>query len=111
MPLPGGCGQEELHVSALPELGDSVIDGNYHYCIGSPSGLPLSLRPAHAFLRDPCSPSTHNAPPHTHTLASSLTPWGWTGGCWDTALASFLHTPPAKELPPAFRSINNKPGT
>lgn len=46
---------------------------------------------------------------HPHTLlVSSLTPGRWTGQ--DTALTSILHIPPAWELPPASRSINNEPG-
>ena len=47
---------------------------------------------------------------HTHTLPiSSMTPGRWTGQ--DTARTSNLHIPPARELPPASRSINNEPGT
>lgn len=73
---------------------------------------PLSLGSAHTFLRDP-SDAHRRARAHTHThphtlLISSLTPGRWIGQ--DTALTSILHIPPAWELPPASRSINNEPG-
>lgn len=96
---------------ASPEMGDPLKDSNYCHFLDSPTHLPLPHHPAHTFLRDPSPPGAHSTRSPCPPPASSLTPWGWTEGCRDTALASFLHIPPAKELPPAFRSINNKPGT
>ena len=74
---------------------------------------PLSLGPAHTFLRDSsdaCGHARAHTHTHPHTLPiSSMTPGRWTGQ--DTARTSNLHIPPARELPPASRSINNEPGT
>lgn len=59
---------EAAYGGSLPALGDSVVDGNCHACTDSPSHLPLSLCPAHTFLRDP-------RPPHTQRTLLTPTPW------------------------------------
>lgn len=92
MSVPAWAGGASVRRTLIPSLGMA----------------PPSLGPAHTLLRHPSARCTHNPRPSGPPPPPRLP-----GGGQEDAgmLAAFLHIPPAKELPPAFRSINNEPGT